>query len=254
LIIWPEERIIQGIGGGRGLTFLFPNLILRRFVGLNKRLGLILWPPRDPVSALSHFIGFVLAIAGTCVLVIKGNHSGGALFAASFAVFGAAMMLLYFASAAYHWSNLSERTTLVLRKLDHAMIYILIAGTYTPICVITLTGLWGTSLLIAIWALALGGIFLTFFYFQAPRWLTTGIYIIMGWLVVLAFVPLSHSLPGAGLAWLLAGGIAYTAGGVIYGRKRSLINYPGFGFHEVFHLFVLGGSLCHYMLMLALAF
>lgn len=162
------------------------------------------------------------------------------------------MMLLYLASATYHWLNLSERTTLILRKLDHAMIYILIAGTYTPICVIALSGLWGTSLLIAIWSLALGGIFLTFFYFQAPRWLTTGIYILMGWLVIIACVPLLHALSPAGFAWLVAGGVSYTLGGVIYGRKKSLINFPGFGFHEVFHMFVLGGSICHYMLMLAM--
>lgn len=213
---------------------------------------LTIWPPRDAVSAISHFIGLLLAIAGTCVLIVRGTETGGALYAASFAVFGASMMLLYLASATYHWLNLSESTTLILRKMDHAMIYILIAGTYTPICVIALSGPWGISLLAAIWALALGGIFLTFFYFQAPRWLTTGIYILMGWLVILAFVPLSNSLPLAGFAWLAGGGISYTVGGVIYGRKRSLINFPGFGFHEVFHMFVLGGSICHYLLMLIL--
>lgn len=213
---------------------------------------LIVWPPRDAVSAISHFAGFLLAIAGTCVLIVRGSKIGGALYAASFAIFGAAMMLLYLASATYHWLNLSERATLILRKLDHAMIYILIAGTYTPICVIALSGLWGTSLLIAIWSLALGGIFLTFFYFQAPRWLTTGIYILMGWLVIIAFVPLLHALSPAGFTWLVAGGVSYTLGGIIYGRKKSLINFPGFGFHEVFHMFVLGGSICHYMLMLAM--
>lgn len=214
---------------------------------------LIVWPPRDGVSAVSHFIGFLLAIAGTCVLIVRGVKTGGTLYAASFAVFGAAMMLLYLASATYHWLNLRERFTLILRKLDHAMIYVLIAGTYTPICIIALDGLWGISLLTAIWILALGGIFLTFFYFGAPRWLTTGIYILMGWLVVVAFVPLLHALPTAGLVWLLAGGLSYTVGGVIYGRKKSLVNLPGFGFHEVFHMFVLGGSICHYMLMLILA-
>lgn len=213
----------------------------------------IVWPPRDAVSAISHFIGFLLAISGTCVLIVKGNKTGGATYAASYTIFGATMMLLYLASATYHWLNLNEKATLILRKFDHAMIYILIAGTYTPICIIALSGLWGISLLIAIWSLALGGIFLTFFYFQAPRWLTTGIYILMGWMVIVAFVPLLHVLPTAGFAWLIGGGISYTVGGVIYGRKKSLVNLPGFGFHEVFHMFVLGGSICHYMLMLIIA-
>lgn len=209
-----------------------------------------LWRPRDPVSAISHLLGFVLSIVGTVFLIIKGNKSGGVMYAVAFAVFGLTMILLYLASASYHWFNLKEHGNLVLRKLDHAMIYILIAGSYTPLCIIALKGIWGISLLIAVWALALGGIFLTLFYFKAPRWLTTGIYILMGWLLIVAFVPLSHALPLAGFAWLLGGGVAYTIGGVIYGRKRSLIHFPSFGFHELFHIFVLAGSTCHYLLML----
>jgi hemolysin III len=98
--------------------------------------------------------------------------------------------------------------------------------------------------------LALGGIALTIFYFEAPRWLTTSIYLFMGWLLVISFFPLSRSLPLSGFAWLIAGGLSYTIGGVIYGRKRSLIHLPGFGFHEVFHIYVLGGTICHYLLML----
>lgn len=209
-----------------------------------------IWSARDPVSAISHLVGFILAVIGTIFLVIQGHRSGGGLYASAFAVFGATMMLLYLASTLYHWLNLNDDRILILRKLDHAMIYVLIAGTYTPLCLIALSGLWGIGLLVTIWALAVGGIFLTFFYFGAPRWLTTGIYIVMGWLVVAAIVPLARVLPPAGLMWLIAGGVSYTVGAVIYGRKRSLINLPGFGFHEVFHMFVLGGSLCHYLLML----
>lgn len=210
------------------------------------------WQIRDPVSAISHLVGFILAIIGTVFLVIKGNHTGGVLYATAFAVFGVTMMLLYLASTLYHWLNLSDARILILRKLDHAMIYVLIAGTYTPLCIIALSGFWGIGLLITIWTLAIGGIFLTLFYFGAPRWLTTSIYIIMGWLVVGAIVPLARVLPLAGLMWLVGGGIFYTVGAIIYGRKRSLINLPGFGFHEVFHMFVLGGSVCHYLLMLFL--
>ena len=206
--------------------------------------------PRDPVSAISHFFGFILAVIGTVFLVIQGKHTGGVWYAGSLAIFGISMILLYLASTLYHWLDLNDTANLVLRKLDHAMIYVLIAGTYTPICMIALSGLWGKTLLITIWVLALGGIFLTLFYFEAPRWLTTSIYIFMGWLVIVAIVPLTKTLPLAGFAWLVGGGIFYTIGGIIYGRKRSFIQLPGFGFHEIFHLFILGGSLCHYLLML----
>lgn len=208
------------------------------------------FPPRDPASAISHFVGFILAVIGTVLLIIKGWHAGGAWYAGSFAVFGISMILLYLASTLYHWLELNEAGNLMLRKLDHAMIYVLIAGTYTPICMIALSGLWGKALLITIWLLAWGGIFLTLFYFEAPRWLTTSIYIFMGWLVIIAIVPLTKTLPLAGFAWLVGGGVFYTIGGIIYGRKRSLIQRPGFGFHEVFHIFILFGTLCHYLLML----
>jgi hemolysin III len=208
-----------------------------------------LWVPRDPASAISHLLGCILAIIGTVLLVIQGNKFGGIQYAAAFAVYGLSMILLYLASANYHWFNLSERGILVLRKLDHAMIYILIAGTYTPLCVLALKGPWGMGMLIAIWGLAVAGILMTVFYFNAPRWLTTGTYLLMGWLAIVAIVPLYRVLPTAGFAWLLAGGVFYTIGGIIYGRKRSLIDLPGFGFHEVFHIFVLAGSVCHYLLM-----
>lgn len=210
----------------------------------------MIWWARDPASAISHLVGFILAVIGTVVLVGKGNRVGGALYAGAFAVFGIAMVLLYLSSTLYHWLNLGEIGTLALRKLDHAMIYVMIAGTYTPLCIIALSGIWGNGLLIAIWALAVGGIFLTLFWLEAPRWLTTSIYILMGWLALVAIVPLIRVLPVDGFIWLLGGGIFYTIGGVIYGRKKSLINLPGFGFHEVFHIFVLAGSICHYLLML----
>lgn len=216
----------------------------------NKSKLQIFWPPRDPASAISHLIGFILAIIGTIVLVVRGAHTGGSLYAVAFAIFGTGMMFLYLASALYHWLNLGERGTLVLRKLDHMMIYIMIAGTYTPICLIALPGLWGKGLLIAIWTLAIGGILLTLFWFKAPRWLTTTIYIWMGWLAIVALVPMSKVFPLAGFFWLFGGGVFYTIGGIIYGLRKSFINLPGFGFHEVFHIFVLFGSICHYFLML----
>jgi len=112
---------------------------------VNKNAVRIFWPPRDPVSAISHLIGFILAIIGTVILIIRGTRAGGALYAVAFAVFGVGMMFLYLASTLYHWLNLGEKGTLILRKLDHMMIYIMIAGTYTPICLIALPGLWGMA-------------------------------------------------------------------------------------------------------------
>lgn len=212
--------------------------------------GNMLWPPRDKVSALSHLLGFGLAVIGAIILLSRAHTAGGTLYTVTFTVFGTSMILLYLASTGYHWLNLSERGNLILRKLDHSMIYVLIAGSYTPLCVIVLHGIWGTGLLVAIWAIALGGILLTLFYFQAPRWLTTAIYIFMGWLLVAALAPLLHELPLAGFLWLLAGGIFYTIGAVIYGLKRPRLPFKEFSFHEVFHVFVLLGSACHYLLML----
>jgi len=217
---------------------------------LNKNVSHMFWPPRDPVSAISHFIGFILAIIGTIVLIIRGTRAGGALYAVAFAAFGVAIICLYLVSALYHWLNLGEKGTLILRKLDHMMIYFMIACSYTPICLIALPGLWRKWLLISIWTLAIGGILLTLFWFKAPRWLTTGIYILMGWLAVVTLVPMSRVFSLAGFFWLFGGGIFYTIGGIIYGLKKSFINLPGFGFHEVFHIFVLLGSIFHYFLML----
>ena len=165
------------------------------------------------------------------------------------AIFGISLICLYSASAIYHALDISEDVNLILRKIDHLMIYVLIAGTYTPICLIALTGAWGTALFISIWIIAAAGVGLTLLWFDAPRWLTTSIYILMGWLVVIASVPLKHTVGTAGLAWLIAGGVLYTIGGIIYGTKRPNITFSVFGFHEIFHLFVLGGSICHYIMI-----
>ncbi len=202
---------------------------------------------KDPVSAMSHLLGVVLSIAGTIILLQQRSQPLDRL---AMAVFGASLICLYAASTIYHALDVSEKTNLILRKIDHAMIYVLIAGTYTPMCLIALKGAWGTALLITIWIIALAGIALTLLWFAAPRWLTTTIYVLMGWLCVIAVIPLKQTVGLAGLAWLLAGGILYTVGAVIYATKRPQITFGPVGFHEIFHIFVLGGSLCHYILML----
>lgn len=202
---------------------------------------------KDPVSALTHFLGIILSIVGLIILI---NKSADLLHHIAFFIFGFSLIFLYTASTVYHSLDLSEKINLILRKIDHMMIYVLIAGTYTPICMLALPGLWSKGLLITIWSVAVAGIVLTIVWFEAPRCLTTAIYILMGWLLVIAMVPLVKTLSLTGMTWLLAGGILYTTGGIIYASKRPDISFAFFGFHEIFHLFVLSGSFCHFMLML----
>ncbi len=208
------------------------------------------WTPRDHWSAITHLAGLLLAVIGTIYLLLIGYKNGGVLYLTAFAVYGISMILLYLASTLYHWLQINARGILILRKFDHSMIYVLIAGSYTPLCLIALSGGWRIGLLSGIWLIAIGGILLTIFYFSAPRWLTTSIYIFMGWLALAAIFPLSQTLPAAGFFWLIVGGLFYTAGGIIYGIKPAALGWAEFGFHEIFHLFVLAGSACHYLLML----
>lgn len=205
---------------------------------------------KDPFSGFSHLVGAVLSIAGLAVLVYCACRYGTAKHVVTFAIFGTALILLYSASAVYHLLDVSEKVNLNLRRIDHMMIYILIAGTYTPVCVIALPQVWGISLLVGVWVLAAAGVILTLVWFSAPRWFTTTLYVLMGWLVVIAFLPLVHSLPAPALSWLVGGGMAYTVGAVIYGTKWFPVKLKMVGFHEIFHLFVMGGSFAHYWLML----
>jgi len=204
---------------------------------------------KDPISGFTHLGGALLSIAGLVVLVRYAIRYATVKHIVTFAIFGATLILLYTASAVYHLLKVPEKINIWLRRIDHMMIYVLIAGTYTPICVIGLTGAWGFSMLITVWVLAVLGIIMTVFWFGAPRWLTTAVYLLMGWLVVIAFYPLIHSLPIGGVTWLAVGGLLYTVGAVIYGFKWPKINSHWFGFHEIFHLFVIGGSLGHFWLM-----
>lgn len=206
---------------------------------------------KDPVSALTHLVGAVASIIGLIFLIIYSTYYGeGAWDIVSFTIFGTGLLLLYSASSAYHLFSLTEKGTTILRKLDHIMIYILIAATYTPVCLGPLRGGWGWSILGVVWCLAILGIFLTVFWLQAPRWFTTGIYLAMGWTVIIAIYPMikifSELNALFSLIWLLAGGIFYTIGAIIYGLKWPKLNNKYLGFHEIFHIFILLGSICHY--------
>lgn len=203
---------------------------------------------KDPVSCLTHLFGAVAAV-GCLVALLSVAAPYGPRYTLSFAVFGASLILLYSASAVYHMLRLSEERTRLLRRIDHTMIFYLIAGTYTPVCLIPLHGPWGWSILGTVWGLALAGTFMKIFWLKAPRGISTAIYIIMGWIVLVAFYPLIKAVSATAFAMLLAGGLCYTAGAVIYAIKRPRLNIPGCGFHEIFHVFVLAGSAFHVAFM-----
>lgn len=204
---------------------------------------------REPMNGFTHFIGVILSIAATFLLIIKSNDSQSLIGVISISVFGISMILLFTASTLYHWLKLSEEGIKKLRKVDHIMIFIYIAATYTPICIIVLKGYTGWLLLIAVWLVAIFGVIIKLFWMNAPRWLSTLIYVLMGWLAVVVIYPLFSSLEIEALLWLFTGGLFYTVGAIIYALKKP-DPFPGIlGFHEIFHLFVLAGSFSHYWLM-----
>lgn len=205
-----------------------------------------------PWSAITHAVGAVLALIGTLLLLTRSVMLElDAWHIVSFAIYGASMICLYTASTLYHSVNTSRAKRLALRKYDHCSISLLIAGSYTPICLTALRtqGYWGWSIFGVIWAMALCACALSLLWINSPRWLTSGVYLVMGWLAVVALYPLSQALPPDGMAWLAAGGILYTVGGILYAVKWPGRNNPRFGCHEIFHVFILLGSICHFLMM-----
>jgi hemolysin III len=202
-----------------------------------------------PWSAITHGVGAVLAVVGTAALLMQAVAMGKWLHVVLFSIYGLSMIGLYTASTLYHCVNTSVPGRIALRKYDHCSIYLLIAGSYTPICLTALAHQGGPALLGAVWSLAVAGLILTVAKLSIPRWLTSAIYLFMGWLAVFAIVPIYRSLPGEGFFWLLLGGILYTVGGVLYAVKWPGRNNPRFGCHEIFHVFILLGSVCHFVMM-----
>ncbi len=206
---------------------------------------------REPGSAITHFIAMMMAVFATVPLLVKaGIQSGWENFLAM-AIFMGSMILLYGASATYHSVDLTGKSLRVFRKLDHMMIFVLIAGSYTPVCLIVLGGKLGYTLLALVWGIAAVGMLVKACWITCPKWFSSVIYIAMGWVCVLVFGPLLKTLSAPAFLWLLAGGIIYTVGGVIYALKLPIFNakHKFFGSHEVFHLFVMGGSICHFIFM-----
>lgn len=206
---------------------------------------------REPGSAITHFIGMMMAVFAAMPLLIKAAIFSGGRVVTALSIFCISMILLYGASATYHSLNISGKALRIFRKLDHMMIFVLIAGSYTPVCLIILGGRPGYTLLAVVWAIALFGMTLKALWITCPKWFSSLIYIAMGWVCVAVFGPLWNVLPHAAFGWLLAGGIIYTIGGVIYALKLPVFNrkYKFFGSHEIFHLFVMGGSICHFIFM-----
>ncbi len=201
---------------------------------------------RDPMSGLTHFIGILLAAVGLIVLLTRAREPYTAWHAVGFAVFGGAMVLLYTCSTLYHWLPVTGHRRELWRKLDHMMIFIFIAASYTPICLVTLRGAWGWSILGTVWGIALAGLVMKLFWLDAPRRVYTAIYVLMGWVIVVGIWPLSQALALPGLLWMAVGGFFYTAGAVIYATRKPDPWPRFFGFHEVFHVFVMLGSLAHF--------
>ena len=204
----------------------------------------------ERINIASHAAGLLLSVAGLVALVTLALRQGDAWHLVSFAIYGASLVLLFAASTAYHGSREPARRAR-LRTVDHASIYLLIAGTYTPICLFYLPGAWRTALLVTIWALAAVGITVKLFIINAPRWVTAGVYLLMGWLGVIAAGEMLSQMPAGALFWLVAGGLFFSVGAVVYITRRPN-PYPGrFGFHEIWHIFVVLGAFSHFVIMAA---
>jgi hemolysin III len=203
---------------------------------------------REPINGLTHLAGALLSFVGLLAMVIKASMTTASpMTITAVIIFGISMMLLYSASATYHMVKAKDHVIAFLRRLDHSMIFILIAGTYTPFCFISLNGTTGNLLFSIIAAVALSGVVFKMVWFNCPRWISTALYIVMGWMIVFVFSPLAGSLNPTGLFLLILGGVFYTVGGVIYGAKPKFLQSKYMGFHEIFHIFILLGSLSHFL-------
>lgn len=204
-----------------------------------------IFPPREPFNAYSHYLGALIAVIWLVLLMLKASESPTG-YKISFLVYGISVILMFLSSGIYHTLNVQNKTEELFRMFDHILIYVVIAGSYTPMCAILLEGGWQWGMLLGIWLFALGGVLKKIFWLNAPRWFSTLIYLLMGWVSVIILPIVWNVLPHAFVYWIALGGFFYTAGAVIYGiQKPNPI--PGyFGFHEIWHLFVLGGAFSHY--------
>jgi hemolysin III len=206
------------------------------------------WRAVEPFNCYSHLCGAVLATAGLVVLLLASPDDPWRRV--GFSIYGASLILLYLASTVYHWLLLPISQRKWLNRLDHVAIFLLIAGTYTPVCLVSLRGGWGWSVFGIVWGAALAGTVVKLFFRSLPRWVSASIYLGMGWTAVVAIDPLVRAFPVSALSWLLGGGLLYSIGAVVYATRRPNPFPRVFGFHEIFHLFVLAGSIAHFVFML----
>jgi hemolysin III len=205
---------------------------------------------REPINGLTHLAGAIAAIPGTIGMILVSW--GSAIKIVSVSIYGAGLTAMFLASGIYHSANVKASTLKILRKLDHSAIFLLIAGTYTPFCLIGFTGFWRWGLLGIIWAIAAAGILTKIFLPNTRRWLHTLMYVFMGWLCIMAAPQIATMLPKNTIVWLFTGGVIYTLGALVYATK-SLDFLPGkFGFHEVWHIFVLLGAAAHFLAIMSL--
>ena len=205
---------------------------------------------REPGSAITHFIGCLMALIAASPLLIKAH--GNATYMLAMTIFATSMVLLYAASTIYHSiCHVSAKVLRNFQKLDHMMIFVLIAGSYTPVCLLVLTPDAGYPLLIAVWGIAAAGMLFKLCWVTCPKYISSIIYVAMGWACLSVFGQLIHTLSHAAFSWLLAGGLFYTVGGIIYALRLPFFNarHRNFGSHEIFHLFVMAGSICHFICM-----
>ena len=200
---------------------------------------------REPVNAISHMLGAIGSIVALTLMVAFAVLKADVWHVVSFSIFGGTLILMYTSSFLYHGLTISEKALEIFRRIDHIMIFMVIAGSYTPLCLVALRGPWGWSLFGTVWGIALVGIFLKIFFMNTPRWISTLIYLLMGWLCVVAVYPLTKILEPIALLWLALGGVSYSIGALVYALKKPN-PFPGIlGFHEIWHVFVILGSTCH---------
>lgn len=204
-------------------------------------------PFRDGISGLTHFIAALLSVVALIFLLMRDNLSNWHII--SFAIFGSAMILLYTASTLYHWLPVSGKKLEIFRKIDHIMIFIFIAATYTPVCLVTLRGYWGWSIFGGVWTVALAGLIFKLFWLNVPRIIYTAIYLFMGWLIIIGIWPLSQAMVASGLIWLALGGLFYSCGALIYAMQKPDPFPNKLGFHEIFHVFIMLGSFAHFWML-----
>ena len=202
---------------------------------------------REPVNGLTHLVAAAIALVGLVILVVIGWEQPGKVI--SLVIYGISLVTLFLASGLYHSVLATPRVVQRLRKFDHSAIFLLIAGTYTPICTNLLAGFWKWGLLGIVWGLALAGIGVKIFFLNAPRWVTAGVYILMGWLSIFGIREMLVTMPVGAIIWLAAGGLIYTLGAVVYITKRMDFLPGVFGFHEVWHIFVILGALSHFIMI-----